>query len=168
MKKYLLVFTVLLLIIGCGKKDANELIGEASELVKNNNITGAVNIFEEIIKEHPDSREAATAMYELGKIYQSKLLKNVSENESLNKAIFYFDEVFQKHSSSSEAPLALFMKGFILANELNQLDEATKTYKLFILKYPNHDLVSSAQDELNYMGLSPEQILQKKSEVTSK
>ncbi|MDP2302267.1 MAG: tetratricopeptide repeat protein [Ignavibacteria bacterium] len=168
MKKYLSLFVFLFLLTGCGKKDASELIGDASELIKNNNITGAVVLFEEIIKEHPESREASVAMYELGKIYQSKLLKNINETESLTKAIYYFDEVYQKHPSSPEAPLALFMKGFILANDLNQLDEATKTYKLFVEKYPNHDLTSSAQDELNYMGLSPEQILQKKSSVTSK
>jgi TolA-binding protein len=168
MKKYLLLFAVALMFVGCGKKDANELIGEASELIKNNNITEAVNLFEEIIKEHPESREASVAMYELGKIYQSKLLKSVDETESLNKAVYYFDEVYQKYSTSPEAPLALFMKGFILANELNQLDEATKTYKIFVEKYPNHELANSAQDELNFMGLSPEQILQKKSSVTLK
>jgi hypothetical protein len=52
------------------------------------------------------------------------------------------------------------MAGFINANELKNFDEATSLYKQFLMEYPNNELASSAQAELDNMGLSPEEILQ--------
>ena len=54
------------------------------------------------------------------------------------------------------------MAGFISANELNNFDEATSIYKQFLKEYPDNELAASAQAELDNMGLSPEEILQKK------
>ena len=53
------------------------------------------------------------------------------------------------------------MAGYILANDLQKYDDATKSYKLFIEKYPGHPLASSAKQELDNMGLSPEEILKR-------
>ncbi|HRI47137.1 MAG: tetratricopeptide repeat protein [Ignavibacteriaceae bacterium] len=168
MKKYLLAFLLTFVVIGCSSKNPSDILSDASEAIKNNQIEQAVKLFEEISNDFPESREAPIALYEMGKIYQSKLVKNVNETESFQKAVDYFDRVISKYENSQEAPLALFMKGFLLANELQKLDEATAAYKLFVTKYPNHELTKSAQDELDYMGLSPEEILKKQSEVASK
>ncbi len=54
------------------------------------------------------------------------------------------------------------MVGFIQANEFRQFDDATKSYKLFLQKYPNHSLSKAAKDELDNMGLSADQILNNK------
>jgi hypothetical protein len=53
------------------------------------------------------------------------------------------------------------MAGFINANELQNYDEATRLYKQFLQEYPNDELASSAQAELDNMGLTPEEILMK-------
>jgi hypothetical protein len=53
------------------------------------------------------------------------------------------------------------MSGFVLANELNDYEQATETYNLFLDKFPNHDLATSAKEEVENMGLSPEEILKK-------
>jgi hypothetical protein len=53
------------------------------------------------------------------------------------------------------------MAGFIYANELQNYKEAEALYKQFLSEYPENELAPSAQAELDNLGLSPEEILQK-------
>jgi hypothetical protein len=48
-----------------------------------------------------------------------------------------------------------------------KFDEATKSYKLFLEKYPNDPLAVSAKEELDNMGIPPEEIL-KRTETMKK
>jgi hypothetical protein len=57
------------------------------------------------------------------------------------------------------------MSGFILANDLKSYNEATASFSLFLQKFPNNELASSAREELENMGLTPEEILQKKKNI---
>ena len=59
------------------------------------------------------------------------------------------------------------MAGFVEANNLYNFSEATKTYQLFLDKYPTHQLALSAKEELNNMGRSPEDILSGKNKKGS-
>ncbi len=56
------------------------------------------------------------------------------------------------------------MAGFILANELNKTEEAKVIYEEFLKKYPDNQLAGSVKLELESIGKSPEEILQKKIE----
>lgn len=159
MKKIFLFFT-LFLLIGCGKSD-KELMDEGKANVEQGNIPEAVISFEEIVNEKPNSELAPEAISQLATIYQNKLVKNISEQESLEKAAGLYKKIFDNYPESSLAPMGLFMTGFIQANELMNYDRATETYKLFIEKYPDHELAGSAREELTNMGLTPEEILQK-------
>lgn len=89
------------------------------------------------------------------------MVKNLSDKDSYTKAADTFREVFDKYPNSEKAPTALFLSGFILANNLMNFESATSTYNLFLEKYPKHELAASARVELDNMGLSPDQILQK-------
>jgi len=79
----------------------------------------------------------------------------------MNKSIESFKKIFEKYPQNKYAPVSLFMSGFVQANELQNYDEATKAYNLFLQKYPDHELAKSAKEELDNMGLSPEDILKK-------
>jgi TolA-binding protein len=72
-----------------------------------------------------------------------------------------FRSVYEKYPNSEQAPMGLFMAGFVEANELNDYDAATKTYNLFLETFPDHELATSAKEELDNMGLTPEEILKK-------
>jgi TolA-binding protein len=74
-------------------------------------------------------------------------------------------QVYEKYPDSEEAPKSLFMSGFILANDLMLYDKATSSYNLFLEKYPSHPLAVSAKEELDNMGLSPEEILKRTETV---
>lgn len=163
MSKLSILFILVLLVFSCSKPTDQENLDQAKNLIKEKKIDEAVKILEKILNEHPESNVAPKALVELGTLYQGQLDPNVARNESFNRSQKYFREVYDKYPKSEEAPNSLFMSAFILANDLRKYDEATMTYKLFIEKYPDHPLVQSAKDELENMGLSPEEILKKKS-----
>ena len=72
-----------------------------------------------------------------------------------------FKKIHDNYPESDYAPTGLFMAGFINANELQNYEEATSLYQKFLKEYPDNELVPSAQAELNFMGMSPEDIIEK-------
>ncbi len=166
--KFTILISVLvlsLILIGCSKETDKGYFDKASNDKKTNNMAEAVNNYETLVKEYPKSDLAPEALYQLGLIYQNKLVKTLSEKESLQKSVETYRSVYEKYPQSKRAPMSLFMSGFILANDLNNYDKATETYNLFLQKYPKHELATSAKEELEHMGLSPEQILEKKKTI---
>jgi len=167
MKKYLFIVFIPLLLISCSKTTDQEYFDQANNLLKEKKIDEAIKHFETLITEYPESNIAPKALIQLAGIYQNQMVKGLKTSESFNRAEKYFFEVYEKYPNSKDAPQSLFLSGFILANDLNDFDKATMRYKLFIEKYPSNSLAVSAKEELNNMGLSPEEIL-KKNETAKK
>ncbi|MFO7444826.1 MAG: tetratricopeptide repeat protein [Ignavibacteriaceae bacterium] len=163
MKKNLtfLAFAVIV-IAGCNTKKDSDYKTAAEEHIKNGNVPEAIVTYDNLVKEFPESKLAPTAIYEKAALYQNRLVKNLSPRESLEKASKIYREVYEKYPDSEEAPKSLFMSGFILANELKKFREATETYNLFLSKYPEDKLAVAARQELDNMGLTPEEIINKK------
>lgn len=165
MKYIFSLFTISLLLAGCSGKTAGDYMKEADEQLNQNKIPEALAAYETVVTEFPESAQAPEAMYQMAAIYQNNMLENVTRVESQKKAVEIFHNVYEKYPESERAPMSLFLSGFIQANELGEYNEATATYNLFLEKYPEHELASSAKEELEYMGLSPEEILKNKSQT---
>jgi len=160
--KSIIAILSLLLIAGCSsKKSDKELFDEAQKNLKEDKVPEAVMAFDELVNDHSDSELAPEALSQLASLYQNKLDKSLSERENLEKAIELFKKLHDQYPSSNYAPSGLFMAGFIYANELQNFTEAEKLYKQFLREYPDDELAASAQAELDNLGLSPEEILQK-------
>lgn len=144
---------------GCSTKTDQEYMKNAYNLVKDNKIKEAVKEFEALVEEYPGSDAAPTALFELGKIYQGKIDKDIEPSQANEKAIGYFKRVSSEYPKSKEAAPALFMIAFIQANELKKYDEAKVNYEKFIAQYPDHELTASAKQELQFLGIPPEQII---------
>jgi TolA-binding protein len=169
MKKILSVFAIIIFFVaGCSKTTDKEYFDKAAESVKNGNISDAISSYEKLVDEYPESKLAPDALLKEAALYHDNKVKNVSKEESLTKSAEIFKLVAEKYPKNKQAPQSLFMAGFIYANELKNYDEATKIYKLFLEKYPDNELASSAKDELDNMGLTPEEILKKKIETSQK
>lgn len=166
MYKYFLTVFSILLLISCSKTTDQQYLDQAKNLFKENKVAEAIASYKSLLEEYPESSLAPKALIELANLYQNHADKTLTSEQSFDNAQKYFREVFDKYQNSDEAPKALFMSAFILANELKRYDDATEAYKLFIEKYPRNPLAVAAQEELDNMGLSPEEILKKK-EVTS-
>ena len=153
---------ILFSLLSCSGKNANELMNEGNKFIKEKKYSEAAAIFKKIVDEFPESDLTPEAMFELAKLYQGKVLKDIDENESLRKAVRYYKLIFEKFPGAKEAPSALFMAGFIEANELHDLEAAKKTYNLYLENFPNGELADDAKIELANLGKSPEEILMEK------
>jgi TolA-binding protein len=163
MKKTYIILLIGIILAGCGKKDPQEYMEQAKAGVAANNIAEAVSSYQKLVKEYPDSPQASEALFQLGTLYQNKMVTNIEAKASLEKAVDIFKSISDKYPQSKLAPKSLFMSGFILANDLKEYNKATVIFNIFLKKYPNSDLVNSAKEELDNMGLSPEEILKNKS-----
>jgi TolA-binding protein len=165
MYKLILIVLSFFIVVSCSKLTDQQYLDQAKNLLKENKVNEAVSSYKSLIEDYPDSKLAPKALVELANLYQNQLDKNLPPAESFDMAQKYFREVYDKYPNSEEASKALFMSAFILANELKRYEDATEAYKLFIEKFPRNPLAVSAQEELDNMGLSPEEILKKKEVV---
>lgn len=163
MKFSLVLLTAIFVFTGCSKKSGEDYLKSAAENMKNNKIQEAIADYESFIKDNPENEKAPETLTKLASIYQSKMLKSLPERESLEKAAKIYRQVFDDYPKSTQAPTSLFMSSFILANELRKYHAAEISYELFLQKFPDHELAKSAREELNNLGLSPEEILKKKN-----
>lgn len=163
MRSVIYLIVTAFVFLGCSKKANQDYLKSAEDNLKNNKVQEAVTDFENFVKDNPESEKAPEALTKLASIYQNKMIKDLSVKESLEKAVKIYRQVYDDYPKSTQAPTSLFMSSFILANELQKLDLAKASYNLFLQKYPNHELANSAREELNNLGLSPEEILKRKN-----
>ncbi len=163
MKKIILYILPLLFLIGCNSKTAEEYKAEAEASLKKNDVAKAISSYQNLVDEFPESESACEALYEIATLYQNKLVKDISPVQSMEKAAGNFRLVQERFPKNEKAPVALFMAAYINANELHKFQEATELYNLFLKKYPEHELAASAKQELEIMGLSPDDVLKQKT-----
>lgn len=157
----LLIFSFIT-FFSCSSKSEEELFNEAKEKIKAKDYNSAVLILEDILIEFPEGKNVAEVNFELGKLYHSKVITSINQLAASRKAVEHYKNVADNYQQSGHASRSLFMVAFIQANELEQLDQARENYNLFIEKYPNDELVSSAKAELDNLGISAEEILKQK------
>lgn len=162
MKSALLLFALTIVFISCSKISDKELFDQANKFLNEKNYKEAIKNFELILNEHSDSKLAPKSLIEIARLYESHSIQDINFTESFKLASDNYFKVYEKYPDSEEAPIALFQSGFILDNELKNYDEATKRYKLFLHKYPNHKYSAIVQQSLDIMGMDPEDIINKK------
>jgi TolA-binding protein len=161
-RSVLLFLLASVILFNCSnKKSADELFNEGEKFISEKKYSEALVSYETIMNGYPADTLAPQAVARLASLYQNKFVPDIPESESLHKSVELFKSIFEKYRDSEQAPMGLFMAGFIEANELKNFDSASETYNLFIKAYPDHDLTVSAKEELENMGLTPEEILQK-------
>jgi TolA-binding protein len=163
MKRLILLVIISLILAGCGKMSDQDLKKQAEERLSKKDTAGAVTTYETLISEYPDSKLAPEALQKMAEFYQYNLVKDISQEESLKKAAKLYFDFYKKYPDNEASPKALFMSAFILANEpINDYEEATGRYNLFIEKFPSHYLADEAREEIKYMGIPAGEILERK------
>jgi TolA-binding protein len=164
----------ILMLIGCTKKTDTFYINEAAKALSENNFSAAISAYDKLVDDFPNSPKAPFALFQTATFYQNKQVtqENLTDTQSFEKAVERFRNVFDKYPNDRLASRALFMCGFIQANDLKQYSQASATYNLFLQKFPDNEMVISVKEEMNNMGLSPEEIIQRnnksKNDVTTK
>ncbi len=94
---------------------------------------------------------APNAMFQAASLYRLK--------RDFNAAIKLWEDIQEDHPNSMQASQSLFLKAFTYENELKNLGKAKQFYSEFLRKYPDHELASSAEFSLKYLGKPAEDIL---------
>jgi len=74
-----------------------------------------------------------------------QLWEMAQEEETPYARIQYYRNIVNQYPDHQYAPQALFMIGFVYAEELQDLVQARRTFDELIKKYPDADVVESAQ-----------------------
>jgi outer membrane protein assembly factor BamD (BamD/ComL family) len=164
MKRVIYPCLVLFLFLTACSKDNKDsaIFEEGQKELKSENYPMAVVKFEQIVKEYPKSDFYPRSLMELGNIYNAKLISTMGPADNSRKAIYYFKKLYTEFPVSTHGEQAMFLTGFIYANELKNQDSAKISYELFLNKYPNSQFSTSVKAELNNMGKTPEDIIDKK------
>lgn len=160
--KFFLLITMSILFTFCGSKSDKEIFEDAKKLLTEEKYDEACATFEKLAVDQKESELAPKSLLECAKLYQGQVVTNLGGKESFNKAVDLYKKIFVDYPKSKEAENALFMAGFILANDLSDLENAKNTYELFLENYPNGELSDDAIVELKNLGKSPEEILMEK------
>lgn len=170
MKLFLLPALILgFVLFGCSKKTDQNYLDMGNTSVGQKSYDAAVESYQKLIDNYPESQLAPEAIFKMATLYQNYMIKkvpstnqNLTQDESLKLAVSLFRSVYDKYPQSAIAPKCLFLSGFIEANDQKNFKDATSTFNLFLNHYPNNELVTSVKEELENMGLTPEEILQQK------
>ena len=114
-------------------------------------------------KEYVNSCEAYTLVLPADSL-APRYLFNAAEMsrtvKTFDKTLFLYDWLIAKYPNYEKTPMAMFLKGFILENELNNIDKAKEVYRKFLENYPAHDLADDVQFLYDNLGKSNEEILE--------
>lgn len=142
----LLIGMMLFLIINCGtKKTKEQLYAEAQQFEKQENFKEAITVYEQILKDYPNTGVADSILFAVGQMYSNNLL-------DFQQAVEVHKQLIKKYPHSKYSAQSLFMIGYHYANSISDTTEARKYYSKFLEQYPEHELASSVKWELNYLG----------------
>ena len=113
--------------------------------------------------QYVDACEAYTLVYPESTAAPEFLFKAAEVAKSIQtfpKSLSIYDWLIVKYPNYEKTPTAMFLKGFIIENNLGNDSLALVSYKEFMAKYPNDDLVDDAQFLIQNLGKSDEEILQ--------
>lgn len=111
-----------------------------------------IHDFQEFAKTNPEKR--LEYLLKSAGLYQSVL-------NQPKEAITIYDQIIQEYKGQKGADRALFMAGYLYHNELGDTVKARAYYEALIQKYPNSPFVTHAQQELQFLGIPPEELAKK-------
>ncbi len=156
-----LLYLILSIMIGCSSNNDKRNYEEGLKHYNEKNYIEAFNKFQEVLNENSSNEFREKSLLLTGTMYYMYQVPNIEQVESNKKAVEYFRLLYKEFPNSKDAPKALFLSGYILANHLNKYDEAKLAYQEFLNKFPENEFASSVKIELENLGKTPDEILQK-------
>ena len=106
----------------------------------------------QFVKQNPNDSTAAKWLFHAMEI--NVLLKNADQSIALG------DQMLKDYPQSEWAPMSLFLLGsFVYDEQLNDTAQAHAAYQKLIDNYPDSELVDDAQKSIEYLGLTPDEIM---------
>jgi len=156
-----------LLLVACGSEPEPDEVAELEQQLeaafeeqqlnpeKIRKISGELAIALQARSTHTDAESAPEDLFRAAELYEQDI-------QQVNQALDLYQRIVEQHPNHERAADALFKQGYLYHNVLQDLPQAEAAYRAFLEKYPQHNLAPSAQEELNYLGVSPEEWLRQK------
>lgn len=160
--KVMLFVAVALGMFACGGKEvtqedlkaAEASLFNADQSVNEAEAPKVAETYCRFVKQHPDDSTAAQWLYRAMEI--NVFLKDA------DKSIKIGDQLVKQYPESEWAPMSLFLLGsYVYDTQLNDTAQAHVTFQKLIDNYPESELVDDAQMSIQYLGLTPEEIMAK-------
>jgi len=157
-KIWILLMGLSLMMVSCDSRSASELYSDAEEMINQDKFEEALKDLQRVEKKFPENELAPKSVYRMAELY-------MNEMKDLNSAIETYQKVADNYSESTYGAKSRFMAGFLLANNTSRFDEAKAQYELFLTTYPNDELTSAVQFEMENLGKDIDEIPQLKGLV---
>ncbi|MCK5519937.1 MAG: outer membrane protein assembly factor BamD [Candidatus Marinimicrobia bacterium] len=145
-KLFLITLVTFSFFIGaCDQRSASQIYSDAETLISQDKFSQALKDLQKIEKKYSENELAPKGIYRMAEIYMNEL-------KDLNSAIETYVRVADMYRESPYGPKSRFMAGFLLANNTSRFDEARNQYKLFLVDYPDNELVSAVDFEMENLG----------------
>ena len=149
-------------MLSCGEKMSVEKINELEAkvlsedaVVTKENVIQLVDAYTLFAEQNPNDAQSPDFLFKALDIA-------VGVNaEGPEKAVKIADVLIEKYPDFEMTPMAMFIKGFVYENMIGDLQNAEKTYRQFIEKYPDNPMVGDVKSTLENLGLSPEELIRK-------
>lgn len=115
---------------------------------------GVADTYCKFVEQNPDDSTAADWLYHAMEI--NVLLKNADKSAAI------CDQLTKDYPDSEWAPMSLFLLGsYVYDDQLSDTAKAHAAFQRLIDTYPESELVDDAQKSIEYLGLTPEEIMAK-------
>ena len=136
----------LIFLAGCAKMPDQRLFEKARKLETKQKFQEAIAQYERLVKQYPHSPHVVDAHYARANAYAAL--------QDFPKAVEAFTELTKTFPDTVRLVAnAHFMIGYIYHNEMKDTANARMAYRAFIDRFPNNELASSAQWELDHLGV---------------
>ena len=160
MKRIFVLLLVTAMMLSCGEKMSVEKINELEAkvlsedaVVTKENVIQLVDAYTLFAEQNPNDAQSPDFLFKALDIA-------VGVNaEGPEKAIKIADVLIEKYPDFEMTPMAMFIKGFVYENMIGDLQNAEKTYRQFIEKYPENPMLEDVKSTLENLGLSPEELI---------
>ena len=163
MKKTFNLMLVAVLAFGMlacgGKKVTEDDLKKAEAALFNDDMTAnpeaapiAVKTFCNFAKQNPDDPSAPDWLF--------KALEISVGQKDATKAEEICQLLMDKYPTYEKTPFGMFMMAsMVYEDQLKDLDKARTMYERILADYPGSEIAPSAEASLNFMGMSPEEIV---------
>lgn len=130
-------------------KQLEKVVGEAFDTVKMNQL---VLLYDTYISQFPEDTLSDDYLFQAANL--CRVLKNGE------KALKYYTLLIQNYPQSEFVPECYFFRGVVYEEVMYDTGAAALSYKEFINAFPNHPLAKDAELSLQYVGKSPDEIVE--------
>lgn len=153
--KKLVLCTGLLMLASCSTTEKKEIVGQDSELYNkgmsalyNKNYSLAINLFEELDRQHPYSEVAQKA--------KVMTIFSYFKNEDYDETIYEADKFIQENIGYKDLDYVYYMKGMAdyyrisdIKRDQGYTKKALKSFKKLINRFPDSKYAKDAKQKIN-------------------